>query len=452
MSRNPAAGEAVWWQAKLRAPSPRMAARLHTMNATRMALWGGTVWMMKRIERVRLYPSNRQISAAHYAFDVTRDLWNAALQQRRDAWRRGKRITGKEQYAEVTALRAEDPRVRAVYRECLDAVLHRLDLSFAAFFRRIKRGETPGYPRFKPRDRWRQLEFSHGDRALRFDVSQQKLYVPMLGWVRVRKGRRVPATFGRAWIVERNGRWYACFECERAPVQGPVDVRDIVGVDRGVHVLAACSDATLLRNVAVGEKRRAATVRLQRELDAATKKDTRGRVLNRRDPKRVQAVKRLSRAKEREANARRDYAHKSARELVNKAQVIALEALRLTSMTRSAKGSVEEPGRNVAAKAALNRRILDAGFGLLEQMIVAKAEEAGRMVVRVDARFSSQECSRCGLRAAGSRRRRRFRCVACGFACHADVNAALVIRRRAELRLMRVPDTGGEPVTLHDAA
>jgi putative transposase len=101
--------------------------------------------------------------------------------------------------------------------------------------------------------------------------------------------------------------------------------------------------------------------------------------------------------------------------------------------TRSAKGSAVKPGRNVAAKAALNRVVLDAGFGLLEQMIVAKAEEAARTVVQVEPRFSSQECSRCGHIAKKSRRRRRFCCVACGFQCHADVNAALVIRGRAEL-------------------
>src|SRR5215469_11707996 len=122
---------------------------------------------MKRIERVRLYPTSRQIERLMFALDVTRDLYNAALQERRDAYRRNKtRVTSKQQYAKLTRLRADDARVAAVYRECEDAVLHRLDLAFAAFFRRIKRGETPGYPRFKARERWTQLEFPHGNRAL----------------------------------------------------------------------------------------------------------------------------------------------------------------------------------------------------------------------------------------------------------------------------------------------
>ncbi len=415
--------------------------------ARRLSLGRGRLALVKRIERIRLYPTPRQERALSFMLDVTRELYNAALQERRDAYRlRGVSIGMKEQYAELTALRKPmfrlDTRISAVYRECEDAVLRRLDLAMQAFFRRCKRGETPGFPRFKPRDRWKQLSFPHGDRALKFDAAQERVSTPGIGSVRLRKGRAVPA-FGRAWLVERNGRWYACFECERAEVQGPVNLRDVLGVDRGVHVLAATSDGVLLRNAAVGEKRRNATKRLQRDLDAASVFVGSGRnrrCMNKRDPKRIAALNRLARAKEREANARRDYAHKQAREIVDSAQVIALEKLSLCNMTRSAKGTAEKPGRNVAAKAGLNRVMLDAGFGLLEQMIVAKAEEAGRMVVRVDARFSSQTCWKCGHCERDNRRRRRFGCKRCGFSTHADVAAALEIRRRAQLALTSEPN------------
>ena len=124
----------------------------------------------------------------------------------------------------------------------------------------------------------------------------------------------------------------------------------MVGVDRGVHVLAALSDGRLLANAAVGGKRKAATARMQRELDAATVRDGKRRVINGREYRRVKARKRLARAKEREGNARRDYAHKVARQLVNGADVIALEKLSLRATTRSARGSVESPGCNVRAK------------------------------------------------------------------------------------------------------
>jgi transposase len=132
--------------------------------------------VVKRIERIRLYPTTRQAAALAVMLDVTRDLYNALLQQRRDAYRlRRVTVTARMQYAEITALRAEDGRLRAVYREAEDAVLHRLDLAMTAFFRRCKRGETADYPRFKSWLRWQQLEFPHGDHALRFDLAQQRV-------------------------------------------------------------------------------------------------------------------------------------------------------------------------------------------------------------------------------------------------------------------------------------
>src|SRR6266852_3983443 len=139
-----------------------------------------------------------------------------------------------------SALRAEDARFASVYRECVDAVLHRLDLAFAAFFRRIKSGEPAGYPRFRSAARWKQLEFPHGDRALKFDAVQKRVRIPGVGSVPLRKGRAIPA-FGRAFVLERNGRWWATFECEREPEALPSTGR-VIGVDRGVHVLAATSD------------------------------------------------------------------------------------------------------------------------------------------------------------------------------------------------------------------
>jgi putative transposase len=353
--------------------------------------------VVKRIERVRLYPTRWQSERLRFMLDVTRELYNALLQERRDAYRlRGISIATKQQYAEITALRkpihAIDGRLAAVYRECEDAVLHRLDLAMQAFFRRCKRGELPGFPRFKPAGRWKQLSFPHGDRALRFDLYQRRLTVPGIGNVRLRKGRAVPA-FGRAWIVEKNRRWYACFEHDVAPVQGPIDLRRIVGLDRGIHVLAATSEAVLHDNPAHAERNRRCIARHQRALESVTQRDAVGRMRNRRDPARIGAALRLARAKEREANRRRDTLYKLASTIVASAGVIALEVLNLRGMTRSAKGTPEVPGRNVAAKAGLNRRMLDASFGLLRQMIVSKAERAGKMVVEVDARFSSQTCS-----------------------------------------------------------
>jgi putative transposase len=163
-----------------------------------------------------------------------------------------------------------------------------------------------------------------------------------------------------------------------------------------------------------------------RTLDKATVKDAQGRPTNWKDPKRIAAVQRLARAK-------------AAHRIVASADVIGVEKLNLRGMTRSAKGTIEEPGRNVAAKSGLNRAMLDAGFGILRRLIGEKAERAVRRIVDVDARYSSQTCGHCLHVAAESRRRRRFVCVACGFMLHAVLNAALEIRRRAQLALTSEP-------------
>jgi putative transposase len=304
--------------------------------------------------------------------DVTRQTYNALLEERRYAWTaRRISVTHKQQYAEITALRAEDKRFAAVYRECVDAVLHRLDLAFDAFFGRISRGETPGYPRYKAASRWRQLEFPHGNRALKLrGEKQDRVTVPGVGTMRLRKGRPLPA-YGRAFVLVKNGRWYATFECSREPQPLP-KMGKVIGVDRGVHVLAATSEGDLIRNNRFQERRARITTRLQRELEALTKRDEQKRCVNRDDPKRIAAVRRLARGREHEANCRLDALHKIALGLIRSADVIGLEKLDLRAMTRSAKGTVEAPGRNVAAKRGLNRAMLDAGFGILARLIGEK--------------------------------------------------------------------------------
>lgn len=187
-----------------------------------------------------------------------------------------------------------------------------------------------------------------------------------------------------------------------------------------------------------------------RKLDALTKKDANGRVLNRRDPQRVKAARRLARAKEREANARRDWLHKASRDLVDRYGFIALESLKVGSMTRSAKGTAEAPGTNVRAKSGLNRALLDAGFGMLATLIREKAAHAARVVVSVDPKYTSQTCAQCAHVAKASREGARFACVSCGHEADADVNAARVILLRAESPPTRAPGTARG--RLHDAA
>jgi putative transposase len=379
---------------------------------------------VKRMERVRLYATASQTAHLEKMLDVSRQVYNAALEHRIGAYRRGARISGIAQYREFTEIRREDARLQDVYREVIDAALHRLDLAYAAFFRRVKRGDTPGFPRFRSAHRLSTLEFPHGDRALKLNAAQDRVKIPGVGTLRLRKGRVIGA-FGRAFVTRRAGRWYAQFECERE-VEALPETGRRVGIDVGTALLAAPSQGEpfeLPPTIAALERRRTvAQLKLSR-----TKK---------RSKRRGKARAALARAHERVANARRDALHKISRTIVNTYDVIALEDLRIRNMVRSAKGTVEEPGTNVAAKSGLNREIHNASWGTFRQLIVEKAACAARRVILVNPKNTSRTCSACGHVSAESRRSQaEFVCVSCGFSLNADVNAARVILQRAELQL-----------------
>jgi transposase len=187
-----------------------------------------------------------------------------------------------------------------------------------------------------------------------------------------------------------------------------------VGIDRGVAV-SALSTGQLLHVPALTGRERTRLRRLQRKLARAKRgSNRRGRVNH--------AIARL---RARESDRRKDWAEKTSTDLARRFDVIRVEDLKITNMTRSARGTRENPGRNVRAKAGLNRGILESGWGLLVRRLEQKAP--GR-VERVSPAFTSQRCSACGQVDRDSRESQAvFRCTACGFACHADVNAAINI-------------------------
>lgn len=139
----------------------------------------------------------------------------------------------------------------------------------------------------------------------------------------------------------------------------------------------------------------------------------------------------VAKLRAREARVRADFLHKLSRELANNHGLIAIEALQVKAMTRSAKGTIDEPGTNVRAKAGLNREILASGWGELRRQLDYKTAAAGGRLVEVPPAYSSQTCGVCGHRNGASRRGGRFACTACGHQDHADINAARVILARA---------------------
>jgi transposase len=238
------------------------------------------------------------------------------------------------------------------------------------------------------------------------------IWVPKAGWVRFRWSRPVPDSV-RSYRITRDrvGRWHVAFAAIPKAIHGP-GTGEVVGVDRGVAVSAALSTGQLLNapRLSVGRQRRLR--HLQRRLARAGRGSRRGAAVKR-------AVARL---KAREADGRKDWADKVSTGLAARYDLIRVEALDVSAMTRSAKGTIAHPGRNVQLKAGLNREILASCWGMLVRRLEDKAP--GR-VEKINPAHTSQRCSACGhTRAENRESQALFACVACGYTCNADVNAA----------------------------
>jgi putative transposase len=242
-----------------------------------------------------------------------------------------------------------------------------------------------------------------------------QVWVPKAGWVRFRWSRAVSLDAKSYRVtMDRAGRWHVAFAVIPKPVPAPGNGQ-AVGVDRGVAVAAALSTGEMLHCPGLTMRERARLQRLQRTLARARRgSNRRGRVKH--------AIASL---RARETDRRKDWAEKASTGIARRFDVIRVENLQIKNMTRSAKGTRDNPGQNVRAKARLNRGILRSGWGLLVRRLEDKAP--GR-VEKIRPAFTSQRCSACGQVDPKSRESQAvFRCTACGYACHADVNAAINI-------------------------
>jgi transposase len=211
--------------------------------------------------------------------------------------------------------------------------------------------------------------------------------------------------------LDRAGRWHIAFAAIPEPVPAPGNGQ-VVGIDRGVAVSAALSTGELLQVPSLTVWKRKRMVRLERKLARAKRGSNR----------RARVKVAIARLRARETDRRKDWAEKVSTDIASRFDLIRVEDLRIGNMTRSARGTAGNPGRNVAAKAGLNRGILRSGWGLLVRRLQDKAP--GR-VEKIKPQYTSQRCSACGHVDADSRESQaRFACTACGFADNADVNAA----------------------------
>ena len=372
---------------------------------------------MRRSFKFRLRPTGQQHVALDACLRDHRTLYNAALEERREAWRRGISVRYGDQSAQLKEIRQERPEQGRWSFSSQQATLRRLNRAFDGFFRRVKSGQKPGYPRFRSRDRWDSVLWpSDGDGCRWRD---RRAYLQGIGAIRVSVHRPVEGVVKTLAIKLEGRRWYLVLSCDDVPEKPLPDTGKCVGIDLGITTFLATSDGELIANPRHG---RVAAKRLATAQQVLARKK-RGS-LNRRAARAVVANRHRK-----VSNQRRDLHHQVARILVNVYDVIALEDLAVKDMTRSASGTLELPGTNVAAKSSLNRSILDAGWAQFTAILAAKAEEAGRVMVKVNPQYTSQRCHSCGYIDARNRNGTSFACLACGHTGHADVNAARNVLR-----------------------
>ena len=381
------------------------------------------------MSRYRLYPTPEQEKILLQHCSHARYVWNLAVEQHA-WWKPGRKPAPGylEQSRQLTAARAENGWLREGSQNVQQQALRDFDRAMRNFFAGTHR-----------RPSWRKAGRDEGFRVTdtcevrKLNRRWAQVKVPKAGWVRFRLSRPELPVARSYRVTFRSGQWHAAFAVVPGPVPAPGN-GEVVGVDRGVTVSAALSTGEMLRCPGLSSRE-------ERRLRSAQRKAAKAK---RGSNRRRNAKTTAARLKAREASRRKDWCEKTSTDLARRFDVIRVEDLKIRNMTRSARGTAQAPGVNVAAKAGLNRGILGNGWGALVRRLEDKAP--GR-IERVPSAYTSQRCSACGHVARESRESQAvFRCTACNFTLNADVNAARNIAAGHAVKARRGDGTG-RPVT-----
>ncbi|HEV2242549.1 MAG TPA: transposase [Streptosporangiaceae bacterium] len=361
------------------------------------------------MSRYRLMPTPEQEVVLRRHCAHARYMWNLPVEQQ-SWWRPGRCAAPGycTQAAQLTQARAEYQWLAVGSQMVQQQALRDFAQAMANYFAGTHRKPTW---RKEGRDEGFRIVAVKPGRIRRLSRKTGEIWIPKADWVRFRWSRTVPEAKSYRVTRDRAGRWHIAFAAIPQPIPAP-GTGEIVGIDRGVVVSAALSTGELLHCPRLRHTEQSRLRRLQRKLARARKGS------NRRQ--RVKVA--IARLRAREFDRRKDWVEKTSTDLARRFDIIRIEDLRVTGMTRSARGTIDEPGRNIRQKTVLNRGILASGWGLLARRLEDKAP--GR-VEKTDPAFTSQRCSKCGHVAASSRESQAlFRCTACRYTGHADVNAA----------------------------
>jgi putative transposase len=369
-----------------------------------------------RTYQFRLSPTRKQERTFKQWLDLCCETYNAALDERKSASRMaGVALSYEDQCAELPDCKAARPDLASVPSQVLQDVLKRVDLAFEAFFQRVEEGKTPGFPRFKSRFRYHSLTFKQSGNSFKIHPAGKKkqgmLELAKLGRVKMIQHRPIKGTPKTA-IVKRTptGKWFVSITVElseqdrqekRLPFSG-----EEVGIDVGLKTFAYLSTNEEIANPRFFRLEEAALSRANRALAKAPKGSK----------ERGKKRKVVARRHERIANRRKHFIEQETRKLVARFDFIAVEALAVRNMVKNPK---------------LAKSIADASWSMFFTRLLAKAEEAGRQVVRVNPAYTSQTCSSCGHRQPMLLSARIYECPHCGLVIHRDHNGSLNILEEA---------------------
>ena len=380
---------------------------------------------MKKAYKYRLYPTKKQERLLNEQLALCAELYNAALQERKDAYKMcGKSITFTQQCAQLHAIKEIRPEYGAIYSQVLQDVLHRVDKAFNAFFWRVKAGQTPGYPRYKSRFRYDSLTYPQ----MGFGIDEQgKLSLSKIGHLKMVQHRPTKGVVKTCSIVRNStGKWFVCFACDEVDpnILPPSD--EHVGIDVGLKTFAFLSTGEQIATPRFFREEEKQLAKAQRYL-SKTEKGA---------PERRKRRRIVARVHERIRWRRENFVQQESRKLINRFGLIAVESLVVRNMVKRPKPKLDEATgqympNGASCKTGLHKSIADAAWSAFFTALVAKAEEAERHVVKVPPAYTTQACNDCGHRQVMPLSVRVYRCEQCGVVRDRDHNASLNILQTA---------------------
>ncbi|HEY4388122.1 MAG TPA: transposase [Ktedonobacteraceae bacterium] len=380
--------------------------------------------------KYRLYPTQKQIGTLEWILRRSKELYNAALEERTAAYKMcGVSVSYQMQADQLPEIKEERPEYQEIYSQILQDVLKRIDKAMQAFFRRVREGQKPGYPRYKSNSRFHSFTYPQGgydiignpEHLKKNETKTCRLALSKIGHIKMVMHRTIKGKIKTCTIKRDGDQWYAVFsvEYEFDPTMAFHPSTEEVGIDVGLKSYAVLSNGAVIENPRIYRSTE------QKMKEAHKKLAHRKRGSHRRN----RAKQELSRLYRKTHHRRQDFLHKASRKLVNQYGTLVFEDLQIANMVARPKAKQdEETGaylpNGAAAKSGLNKSILDAAWGTFTSLCASKAEEAGCIVAKVPPHQTTQACSGCGVIVPKDLSVRWHSCPECGAELDRDENAA----------------------------